>query len=340
MKENLLTRTEFRQAALERDNNQCVICFNPAVDVHHILDRKLFSDGGYYLDNAASLCSECHIKAEKTIISVNSLLKAIEVDNPILPDDFCPNSNYDKWGNPILPNGSRMKGPMFFEENVQKILAEVLHLFVDYVKYPRTYHFPWSNWQNDDKVMESIESFKGKRVVVTEKLDGENTTLYRNHYHARSLDSRNHQSRNWAKAFHAGIAHDIPEGYRLCCENMYAVHSIRYENLESYLYGLSIWDQDNRCLSWRDTFELFDCYNIPTPEIFYCGEFDEEYLIELAENLDTNICEGYVLRVVDSFHYNDFKYNVGKYVRPKHIQTDQHWMDKAVEKNGTINTRK
>jgi hypothetical protein len=338
--QKLLSRNEFRESALDRDNNQCVVCFKPAVDVHHIIERKLFNDGGYYLDNAASLCEQCHIKAEQTEISVKELLGCIEVSNPILPHDFCNNSEYDKWGNPILPNGNRMKGPMFFEENVQKILKDRLHLFVDYIKYPRTYHFPWSSWQNDDKVMDSIDSFIGKRVVITEKLDGENTTLYRNHYHARSLDSKNHPSRNWAKAFHAGIAHDIPEGYRICCENMYAVHSIRYENLQSYLYGLSIWDQTNTCLSWRDTYEIFDILGIPTPEIFYCGEFDAEYLEELGENLNSDICEGYVVRVVDSFKYKDFKYNVGKYVRKNHIQTDQHWMDKEIEKNGTINDRK
>lgn len=44
----------------------------------------------------------------------------------------------------------------------------------------------------------SPEFLKGP-VVITEKMDGENTTLYRDGLHARSLDSRHHPSRNWVK---------------------------------------------------------------------------------------------------------------------------------------------
>lgn len=34
----------------------CVFCKKPATEVHHILDRKLFDDGGYYENNGASVC--------------------------------------------------------------------------------------------------------------------------------------------------------------------------------------------------------------------------------------------------------------------------------------------
>ena len=41
-------------------------------------------------------------------------------------------------------------------------------------KYPRTYHAPWSlGCTSDDKKHTSMEQFKNKRVIVTEKLDGE-----------------------------------------------------------------------------------------------------------------------------------------------------------------------
>lgn len=54
-------------------------------------------------------------------------------------------------------------------------------------KHPRTYHLPWSEEvHGDDKVLKSTAHFDGEEVVVTEKRDGENTSLYHNGYiHAR-----------------------------------------------------------------------------------------------------------------------------------------------------------
>ena len=44
-------------------------------------------------------------------------------------------------------------------------------------KYPRTYHFPWSkSIANDDKILKSIDHFIGNDVIMTQKMDGENTT--------------------------------------------------------------------------------------------------------------------------------------------------------------------
>lgn len=102
-------------------------------------------------------------------------------------------------------------------------------------KYPRTLHLPWSeSVQSDDKMVSSCQHFEGKEVVVTEKMDGENTSIYCDGIHARSLDSRHHPSRSWVKGLQARIGWQIPEGWRLCGENVYAVHSIRYDDLESY----------------------------------------------------------------------------------------------------------
>ena len=51
------------------------------------------------------------------------------------------------------------------------------------VKYPRTYHLPWSEGRtDDDKVLSDDSQFIGKYVVVTEKMDGENTTIYSDGY--------------------------------------------------------------------------------------------------------------------------------------------------------------
>ena len=326
----LLTRNEFRESVFKRDNSICVFCKEYAVDAHHILERRLWDDGGYYLNNGASVCSFHHLECEKTLISVEDVRIACGITKPIIPEDFYDDLVYDKWGNVILPTGMRSKGPLFHDLSVQKILNEagVLNLFSDYVKYPRTFHLPWSLGVNDDdRVHNDLSKFYEKRIIVTEKLDGENTTLYSNYFHARSLDSRNHPSRNWAKALHAKFAHDIPNGWRLCCENLFAEHSIHYDNLESYLYGLSVWNEKNICLNWEDTVFWFDCFELPMPTVLYDGMYDDNQLFRIAKFLNKDKCEGYVMRIADSFSYFDFKNSVGKYVRKNHVQTAKHWME-------------
>lgn len=102
-------------------------------------------------------------------------------------------------------------------------------------KYPRTPHLPWSPGRSaDDVSWLDTSALVGCGVVVTEKMDGENTTLYREGLHARSVDSRHHPSRAWIKAFHAQWRHLIPPGWRFCGENLFAEHSIRYDSLPSY----------------------------------------------------------------------------------------------------------
>lgn len=126
---SLLTREQFRQLSFKRDKYKCVFCNKPSDDPHHILDRKLFSDGGYYLDNCACVCHEHHWIVEKTDISVEDVRKAAGITNILLPKGFDLTKVYDKWGNIILPDGRREPGPMFFEENVQKILKDKIWLF-------------------------------------------------------------------------------------------------------------------------------------------------------------------------------------------------------------------
>lgn len=80
------------------------------------------------------------------------------------------------------------------------------------------------------------------------------TSLYIvNGFHARSVDSRHHISRDWLAQFHSSIAYNIPEGWRICGEYLYAKHSIFYENLPSYFLGFSIWNEKkmNACLGTK-----------------------------------------------------------------------------------------
>lgn len=203
-------------------------------------------------------------------------------------------------------------------------------------KYPRTPHLPWSPGAGaDDAVIQRItEGFRGDAeslVVVTEKLDGENTTLYRDGLHARSLDSRHHPSRDWVKRLQGIIGHELPEGLRICGENMFARHSIPYEDLESYFFVFSVWNE-NICLSWAETKEWADLLGLSVVPTLYEGPWDEDCLRQLR--LDLEKVEGYVVRSSGRFAYTEFGEHVAKWVRPSHVQTDEHWMNRPISPNG------
>jgi len=337
----LLSRDDFRAAVFKRDRNACLVCEKPAVDAHHILERKLWPDGGYYLENGASLCEEHHIEAEETRISCDDLRRRAGIMKFPLPPQLYGDQPYDKWGNPILPNGLRLQGELFHDPSVQKILTPFLSLFTTRVKYPRTYHLPWSpGVTKDDRVLEDLRQFEifGKHdggVVVTAKMDGENTTFYPDYVHARSIEYESHPSRSWVKALHAHVAGNIPKGWRVCGENLYAKHSIKYENLVDYFQVFSIWDENNFCLNWHETNVWAELLGVKLVPVLYWGPWDEEKIRSLySPELNGDPCEGYVVRLFDSFHYRDFRRCVGKYVRKDHVQTHGGWMRRDVEVNG------
>jgi len=207
-------------------------------------------------------------------------------------------------------------------------------LMTERIKYPKTMHFPWSpNLQNDDRLIQDNQ-MPGKVVVMTEKMDGENTTMYYDGIHARSRDSLSHPSRTFVQALHGQIAHLIPVGFRICGENLFAKHSIHYRNLKSYFHVFSIWDKDNNCFSWDDTKIFCDLLGLkPVPEIWW-GVYDEQAIHNAYHYYSPgHEVEGYVVRVTNIFSADKFENCVAKYVRKGHVQTSEHWMNEAMVKN-------
>ena len=114
---------------------------------------------------------------------------------------------------------------------------------------------------------------------------------------------------------------------------VYGIHSIEYDPLKEYrTYYLFAVRQGDTFLSWDDV-ELYASFlDIPTVPVVLRGGFDSQ--VEMtqflrAERLLPSMLgeekEGFVIRKPDAFAANDFDRNVMKYVRPKHVQTDQHW---------------
>lgn len=208
------------------------------------------------------------------------------------------------------------------------------------VKYPRTPHLPWSEGATrDDVMLIDTKVFEGREVVVTEKMDGECTTLGRSYIHARSTESGPHPSRDWIKRIWGGISWRIPTYQRICGENLFAEHSIHYNALPDYFLGFTIFENDHGMdfvLSWNQTVYVLENIGlIPVPEL-YRGIWDEPAVRACMSGVSVygGKQEGYVVRLVDAFEANDFSKSVAKYVRAGHVQTDEHWMIRRVVQNG------
>ena len=204
-------------------------------------------------------------------------------------------------------------------------------------KYPRTPHLPWSEGvASDDIRITSLAHLVNKDVVVTEKMDGENTTIYTGGvYHARSMDSVYHKSRSRVASLATKLSHDIPDGWRICGENLLAVHSIYYSCLPDYFLVFSIFDENNVCLSWKDTVDWCEMLGLKHVPVLYKGPWDEAKVKACFKGRSS--CgisqEGYVVRNAESFSYEKFSQNLAKMVRANHVQTSQHWMQAELKQN-------
>ena len=133
------------------------------------------------------------------------------------------------------------------------------------------------------------------------------------------------------RQFAARIEHELPEGFRVCGENLYARHSIRYTDLPSYFLGFSVWERD-RCLGWDETLDWFMLLGVTPVRELFRGQFDIVDWRALAAETERRGCEGYVVRRADAFRFPEFKRAVAKYVRTNHLQTPERWSSRF-EKN-------
>jgi hypothetical protein len=128
----------------------------------------------------------------------------------------------------------------------------------------------------------------------------------------------------------------IPEGFRISGENAFAKHSIHYCDLTSYFYVFTVWDNNNTALSWTETKEWCQLLGLQTVPTIYEGIFDAQKVHDAFtkhEGRKKDPVEGYVIRLRDSFSYDEYALCTAKYVRKGHVQTDQFWMTKPVIPN-------
>lgn len=212
------------------------------------------------------------------------------------------------------------------------------------MKYPRTYHVPFSpGATSDDKRLSEddfLKHFAHKRLIFTEKLDGENSAITHFDCYARShgAPTRSPWSINlWGDdGIMWRVKDSLGEDETIYGENLYGEHSIHYDRLTDYFH---IFAANNGYMwySWEDVELMGRILNLPTVPFLGTGyvttveelkDIIEAYMKEPSAYGDTK--EGIVIRTADEFPVlvdgkSVFHEHVCKYVRANHVQTDEHW---------------
>jgi len=203
------------------------------------------------------------------------------------------------------------------------------------MKYPRTPHVPWSNATKDDRILAHTHWGPNDEVVVTEKLDGENTTMTRWACHARSESSTGRVAyRHEVRALWGSLSNYIQESQAFIGECLTAQHSIHYNAIPGpyVMFGSR---NETHFDSWEETQKLALALGIPLAPILYRGPwrlFKHEQCFSGRSVYDGEQ-EGYVIRSALEFPIADFTKHVAKFVRPNHVQTCQHWQHKQIKYN-------
>ena len=216
---------------------------------------------------------------------------------------------------------------------------------MDSPKYNRTFHLPWSKGAtNDDKIATSIESLINVEIVITEKMDGSNTSLEAEGCFARTHSGPpSHASFDGLKALHATIKYKIPNDMQFFGEWCFALHSISYNELPGYFMMFNVRDLSFPDIIWNswDDVELWASeLEVPTVPVLFRGVVkSEQELKELVESfmIQPSRCggirEGVVVRVARPFYDWEFSQCVLKCVRKNHVNTDTHWAHQMIVHN-------
>lgn len=214
------------------------------------------------------------------------------------------------------------------------------------IKYPRTPHLPWSpGVTRDDRVISTLEPLLEREILVTEKLDGSNVCFTKDNLYSRGGLATHHQF-DWLKGWHASVKHLLSAGVHYYAEYCYAVHSIVYKGLFHYVNLIAVRSEyepgwGDVWWTWEETRRVADILSIPTVPVI--GAMQKASSEEALKGILTPLTqfpsvyggprEGVVVRYPGYIRCKDqFDTLVAKWVREGHVQTDQHWANRPIEK--------
>lgn len=202
-------------------------------------------------------------------------------------------------------------------------------------RYPRTPHLSQSQGKTrDDLTQFDLSKIIGSKVVLLEKLDGQNTVLTSEGIYSRNMMDKavgptfNHLLLQWVT-----IKDKLYEwNVQIMGENLYAVHSIEYNSLNAWYYIFGARNLNGNFHSWDVTEKYSGSVGFPTVPVLdiFTPESEQELYNRINELMATpsqlgGIKEGIVIRKYDHFSDEDFPYCVVKYVRKDHVASEKHW---------------
>eukprot|EP00438_Fugacium_kawagutii_P027840 Skav201813 [mRNA] locus=scaffold1071:247340:262359:+ [translate_table: standard] len=203
--------------------------------------------------------------------------------------------------------------------------------------YPKTPHLPFSPGVNpDDTRISDCKHLLAAEVVATEKLDGGNCCLKDGQVYGRThAQPASHESFSAVKELAATLGPQL-QGVQVFGENMQAVHSIEYGNLQSFFYVFAA-RRAGTWLGWDETTSMAEALGLPMVPLVFRGSFGSPE--QLQKSLETwkaeksavgadVEAEGFVVRRSAAIRGEAFQDEVAKFVRANHIQTDEAWKRK------------
>lgn len=80
-----------------------------------------------------------------------------------------------------------------------------------------------------------------------------------------------------------------------------------------------------------DTVTFANFLDLETVPVLWRGIYDKDFIENFKIN--TEIQEGVVIRIAESFPFDKFNESVAKWVRTGHVTTEDHWMFKKIVPN-------
>lgn len=251
-----------------------------------------------------------------------------------------------------------------------------------FVSYPRTRHIKGSNFQKGDHDLKaiSIDEIVGKNLIIEEKMDGAQAGISfedgklmlqsRGHYLTGGPRERQFGLlKQWATSITTELYCALSERYVMFGENMFAKHTVFYDNLPHYFMEFDVYDKETKqFLSTDARLDLFKSAGVEKlicpVKVVSVGEFDRltdltDLVVEsnfITENRDQNLIisaqsagvseesalahtdlsremEGlYIKWEEDGIVKGRYKF-VRQTFTNSIIEQEQHWLDRPIIRN-------